>query len=56
MQVFAPGFEVTLYPVISAPPSSVDAIQVIVDWVDSNELAATPVGALGTVDGVAKFE
>jgi hypothetical protein len=26
------------------------------DWVDSNEVAATPVGALGTVDGVAEFD
>jgi hypothetical protein len=26
------------------------------DWFDSNEVAATPVGADGTVDGVAVFE
>jgi hypothetical protein len=26
------------------------------DWVDSNEVAATPVGAPGTVDGVAEFD
>ena len=26
------------------------------DWVDSNEVAETPVGAPGTVDGVAEFD
>jgi hypothetical protein len=27
-----------------------------VDWVDSNEVADTPVGAFATVDGTAMFE
>jgi hypothetical protein len=27
-----------------------------VDCVDSNDVPATPVGATGTVDGVARFE
>jgi hypothetical protein len=39
-----------------APPLLVGAVQVIVDCVFSKELAITPVGAVGTVDGVAVFE
>jgi hypothetical protein len=31
-------------------------VQDTFDWVDSNEVAAAPVGALGTVDGVAEFD
>jgi hypothetical protein len=42
--------------VIVAPPSSVDAVQEIVDCVDSNEVALATVGAFGTVDGTAVFE
>ena len=41
---------------MAAPPSLVDAVQLIVDWVDSNEMAPTPVGAFGTVDGIAVFD
>ena len=39
-----------------APPLLVGAVQVIVDWVFSFEVPVTPVGAPGTVDGVAMFE
>jgi hypothetical protein len=42
--------------VIVAPPSAVGAVQLTVDWVFSNEVAPTPVGAPGTVDGIALFE
>jgi hypothetical protein len=56
MQVRPPGVEVTLKPVIAAPPSTVGEVQVIVDCVFSKELAITPVGAVGTVDGVTEFE
>jgi hypothetical protein len=55
VQVAPPGVAVTVYRVIEAPPSAA-ATQDTVDSVDSNELATTPVGAVGTVDGVAEFE
>jgi hypothetical protein len=42
--------------VIAAPPSAVGAVQLTVDWVFSNEVAPTPVGVPGTVDGIAVFE
>ncbi len=51
-----PGVEVTLYPVITAPPSETGAVQVIVERPDSAPVAATPLAAFGTVDGVAVFE
>ncbi len=51
-----PGVEVTLYPVIAAPPSETGAVQVIVERPDSAPVAATPLAAPGTVDGVAVFD
>ena len=42
--------------VIAAPPLLAGAIQVTVDWVDSKELAATPVGAPGTVEGTTAVD
>ena len=51
-----PGVEVTLYPVIAAPPSSAGAVHVIVERPDSAPVAPTPLAAFGTVDGVAVFE
>jgi hypothetical protein len=56
VQVLFPGVEVTVYRVIAAPPSESGASQVTVDTVESNDVPATPVGAPGTVDGVARFE
>jgi hypothetical protein len=56
VQVLEPGVDVTVYPVIDAPPSLEGLDHATVDWVDSLELAITPVGAVGTDDGVAVFE
>ena len=39
-----------------AAPLVAGAVHDTFDWVDSNEVAATPVGAPGTVDGVAEFD
>ena len=36
-----------------APPLEAGAVQDTTDWVLANELAVTPVGAPGVVDGVA---
>jgi len=41
---------------MSAPPSETGGVHDTVDCVDSNDVPATPVGATGTVDGVARFE
>ena len=37
-------------------PFVAGAVHDTFDWVDSNEVAETPVGATGTVDGVAAFD
>jgi len=54
--VAPPGDAVTVYELIAAPPFDTGAVQVIVERVDSAPVPATPVGAVGTVDGVAVFE
>ena len=46
---------VTVKLVITAPLAA-GTVHDTFDCVDSNEVAATPVGALGTVDGTALFE
>jgi len=46
---------VTVKAVIAAPLAA-GAVHDTFDWVDSNEVAETPVGAPGTVDGVAEFD
>jgi len=38
---------------MAAPPLDTGAVQDTTDWVLANELAVTPVGAPGTVEGVA---
>ena len=38
---------------MAAPPLELGAVQDTIDWVLANELAVTPVGAPGVVDGVA---
>jgi len=48
VQVFAPGVEVTVYPVIAAPPSLVGAAHVTVT-LPSPATPLTPVGAPGAV-------
>ena len=37
-------------------PFEAGAVHDTFDWVDSNEVAATPVGADGTAEGVAEFD
>ena len=49
------GFEVTVYPLIAAPPLTADAEKVTVATALPG-LAATPVGALGTVPGVTLLD
>ena len=56
VHVLAPGLEVTVYPVIGLPPLLAGAVQVTTDWVLAWVDAATPVGAPGTVDGMAVAE
>jgi len=51
-----PTNAVTVNPRTAAPPFETGAVQVIVERVDKAPVAATPVGAVGTVDGVAVFE
>ena len=51
-----PTNAVTVNPRTAAPPFETGAVQEIVERVDSAPVAATPVGAVGTVDGVAVFE
>jgi hypothetical protein len=48
-----PGDEVTVYPVIAAPPFEDGAVHDTTDWPFALELAETEVGAPGTVDGTA---
>ena len=55
-QVNPPGTEVTVYDVIVAPPSVEDAVQETTDEPFSPFVAETPVGAAGTVDGIALFD
>jgi hypothetical protein len=52
LQVFAPGDEVTVYPVIAAPPL-LGAVQDTIDCRFAFDEASTALGALGTVDGTA---
>ena len=56
VQVFAPGDDVTVYPVIAAPPFETGAVQETTDWTFSFEVALTAVGAPGTVVGIAAAE
>ena len=52
VQVMSPGLEVTVYPVMVAPPLN-GAVHDTTDWVLALEVAVTPVGAFGVVAGVA---
>ena len=52
VQVNEPGVEVTVYPVIAAPPVLIGAIHDTTDWAFAAPVALTAVGAPGTVDGV----
>jgi hypothetical protein len=56
LQVFAPGDEVTVYPVTAAPPLATGAAHATTEAVLRFELATTAVGAPGTVEGVADGE
>jgi hypothetical protein len=56
VHVLAPGLEVTVYPVITFPPVLAGAVQVTTDWALACVVAVTPVGAPGTVDGMAGAE
>jgi hypothetical protein len=49
------GVEVTMYPVIAAPPSSRGAVKTTVALL-SSAVAVPMVGASGTVAGVTLFE
>jgi hypothetical protein len=53
VQVKPPGDEVTVYPVMGAPPLEPGAVHDTVDWLLALDVAVTPVGAPGTTDGVA---
>jgi hypothetical protein len=53
VHVFAAGVEVTVYPVIAAPPFDTGAVQEMTEAVFRFEVASTAVGAPGTVDGTA---
>ena len=53
VQVFAPGDEVTVYPVIAEPPVLAGAVQETVDVVFRFDEPRTDVGAPGTVEGTA---
>ena len=50
-----PGDEVTEYPVMAEPPEP-GAVHETTDWPFAYEVAETPVGADGTVDGTAEAE
>ena len=56
VQVFAPGEDVTVYPVMAAPPFNAGAVHEITDVVLRFEVASTAVGAPETVDGTAAAE
>jgi hypothetical protein len=47
VQVFDPGDDVTVYPVIADIPSSAGADHETTDWALPEEVADTPVGASG---------
>ena len=51
-----PGLEVTVYPEMAAPPVETGAVQDTTDWALPLEDAVTPVGAPGTVAGMAGAE
>jgi hypothetical protein len=53
---FAPGAEITVYPVIAAPPFETGAVQEMTEAVLRFEVASTAVGAPGTVEGTAAAE
>ena len=54
--VTPPGDEVTVYPVMAAPPLDAGAVHDTTDWVLALDVAVTPVGALGTAAGMAGAE
>jgi acyl-coenzyme A thioesterase PaaI-like protein len=56
VQVNEPGEDVTVYPVIAAPPVETGAVQDTTAWAFAAPVALTAVGAPGTVDGVAAAE
>jgi hypothetical protein len=56
VQVLAPGVEVTVNRVIVAPPFASGAVQDTTDCPFAFDVAETPVGASGTVDGTAAAE
>ena len=55
-QVNAPGAEVTVYPLMEAPPLEAGAVQDTTDWALAYEVPVTAVGAPGCVAGVAGAE
>jgi len=56
VQVNPPGFDVTVYPLIAAPPSDTGATQVTTDWPFPPLVADTPLGAPGTAEGTTTFD
>jgi len=52
VQVLAPGLDMTVYPVMAAPPLEAGAVQETVPWVYP-PTAVTPVGGPGAVAGIA---
>jgi hypothetical protein len=56
VQVNDPGVEVTVYPVIAAPPVEDGAVQDTTDRPLALDLADTPVDAPGTVEGTAALD
>jgi hypothetical protein len=55
-QVTPPGLEVTVYPVMAAPPLDTGAVQDTTDCVLAFDVAVTAVGAPGVVAGTAAGE
>jgi len=53
VQDLPPGFDVTVYPLIAAPPVVVGAFHDTTDTPSALEVAATLVGAPGAVAGIA---
>jgi len=51
-QVFPPGVEITEYPMMDEPPVP-GAVQETIDCPFAYEVADTPAGANGTVEGIA---
>ena len=56
VQVLAPGDEVTVYPVMGAPPFEPGAVQDTTDWPFAYEVALTRVGEPATIEGRAAAE